>query len=352
MFLFESLHRISPLKNSIILLPAKFLLLLSFLVIGSVSIARESSSDVTGRLKRLSSTVVTLTLDEADRGKRFRIESDQEISVFVNGQLRAAGRANYDLKTDSLFGRHSIPVLMAFVSSSAGEFELKFITEIEEGAFFSELRPDNKKVEFSVISLMVLLSLLLVLMKSNLRIFVQYFDFLRAFTWYRKEDPLSETRVTSTFNLTVYIFSILFVSLTATFVALRSEEDFSSLMIRWLVWSGAGAGFLLLRMVLIGRLSAVYGLEDLAGIQFFNAVRAGLFLGLFSLILWLIFFMMGSTGADAAELIRWVWFGVLALYYVLLLVRWWSFPLSHALHLFSYLCISEIIPLIALVRML
>lgn|GEM_PF-1224186 len=330
----------------------RIFLLLFFLGLGWTTNARESQTDVSGRLKKLSSTVVALTLEEGDRGKRFRIAGDQEIFVFINGKLIISGKSNYELKADSLFGKYSLPVSMAFVTTRDGEFELKSIAEIEEGPYFSEKRPDNKKVEFSVIALLVLLMLLLVLMRSNLRIFGQYFDFLRVFTWYRKEDPLSETRVTSTFNLTVYIFSVLFVSLTATFVALRPEEDFSSLVLRWLLWSGAGAGFLLLRMLLISRLSVVYGLEDLAGIQFFNAIRAGLFLAIFSLFLWLIFFMLGFTGANAADSIRWVWFGILALYYLLLLIRWWSFPLSHALHLFSYLCISEIIPLIALVRML
>lgn len=333
-------------------LSQRIIFLILFLIIGWNGYARENQVDASGRLKKLSPTVVTLTLEEGDRGKKFRIEADQELSIFINGQLTVAGENIYDLKVDSLLGKYSLPLLMAFVTNLSGEFELKSIEEIKEGPFYSELRPDNKKVEFSVIALIVLLILLLMLMKTNLRIFGEYFDFLRAFTWYRREDPLSETRITSTFNLTAYIFSILFVSLTATFVALRPMEDFSSLMLRWLLWSGAGVGFLLLRMVLIGRLSIAYGLEDLAGIQFFNAIRAGLFLAVFSLFLWLVFFVFGTTGSVAAEFIRWVWLGVLAVYYFLLLVRWWSFPISHALHLFSYLCISEIIPLIALVRML
>ena len=296
------------------------------------------------------------------------VEDDAPFGIFINQKLVAEkdrGSVRFDL--DSLSALYS-PKLSFSVFQGGGISSLscKVLRPASANPVFSQdlfPRKGNFFLDFSLIATLLIAVYLVFLLRTNPRLTFDYLNVAKLFSAQEREENLLASRVTSRVNLLFYLFCSLFCSLTllivfhlakdlvpvAVYFPIRSTgEGF----LQWIKLSVIIAGLLGLKLSIVLLFSLLFNLRDKAPIQYFNFIRA-LFLavGIIALISTVNFILNGQFGGlDLIWLKIGAWVMVLSagMMYLKLL----ALTRYHFFHLFSYLCASEIIPLVILLKIL
>jgi hypothetical protein len=225
------------------------------------------------------------------------------------------------------------------------------------------LRKGNFFLDFALITALIVSIYLAFLMGTNPRLTFDYLNASKLFSVYEREENLLASRVTARVNLLFYLFCSLYCSLTllvvfhlgndliplARYFPIRSTgEGF----LQWIKLSAVVASLLFVKMVIVFILSELFSVKDAAAIQYFQFIRALILAaGLITLISILNFIFKGQAGGLHFLLLR-IGAAVLVLSAGMMYLKLLGLTRYHFFHLFSYLCASEIIPLVILLRIL
>jgi hypothetical protein len=271
------------------------------------------------------------------------------------------------LRVDSLRGLYSSPLLVAvFQKSGIGSLSTTLLSPVNATPDFDQNlvpRKGNFFLDFALMAALMMSVYLTILMGTNPRLTFDYLNAFKLFSVQEREENLLASRVTSRVNLLFYLFCSLFCSLTLLMV-FHLANDLVPLahhfpirttgegFLQWLKLSVVIASLLILKMVIVFIFSELFHVKDAAAIQYFHFIRALILAaGLITFVSLVNFIFKGPAGGLHFILLR-IGAGVLVLSAGMMYLKLMGLTRYHFFHLFSYLCASEIIPLVILLKVL
>ena len=309
---------------------------------------------------------------EVDRGRYagnlLLVESNKPYFLFVDGKVMGeyTGRALINIDSLSRVVRSSA-FKVAIHQNKINERDLLtriVSTELvaareEENAG----RPYSYLRDFSVISGFVIILFFLVLLQLYPKLAADYFTLSRIVASREAEDGQSSARLTSSSNVQFYILCslllgfyllIILYNLPAEY-ALPIQFHASAFWMIWVQWLKLSAYVfvaLMAKLLIIFSLSRLFGFRGMARFHFFNWIR--LMLVIFGAATIVLFTYFISRGDSADTFVMFLSLVVVALI-VWIAVAYFKLSArsGHSMfHLFSYLCATEIIPLLITVKVL
>jgi hypothetical protein len=224
-------------------------------------------------------------------------------------------------------------------------------------------KPHSYFRDFVVVAGLVIILLFLVALHLNPKLASDYFSAARILSAREAEDSQSSARLTSSSNVQFYILCSLMIGFYLLIILQNLPSEFAlpvrfqasgfwSLWWQWLKLSTIIFYIFLLKIVIIFLLTRLFGMRGMARFHFFNWIR--LLLIVFGAATILLFVYFISRGGSSYFFVVSLSIVVIALVGSIVVA---FFKLSgrseHSMfHLFSYICATEIIPLLITVKVL
>jgi hypothetical protein len=205
----------------------------------------------------------------------------------------------------------------------------------------------------------VLLVFITALLRTNPQLTQDYLNVTRLFN-IRDRDEGQILRITSSVNLLFYFFCSALASLALLVTVHSSSEGISFLsrsnvvdglgFLEWLILSIVIFLVMLLKLIISTVVSNLFGWKDLASVQFFNFIR----MVILSLAIIAVISLAGFSFGFSMNYFTLLKLACIllalgaAIIYIKLLAR----ATFHFFHLFFYLCATEVLPLVILVKIL
>lgn len=306
---------------------------------------------------------IHLTLDLAGPACRFlKLSSRKRMYVFVNSALVKEVQQPCLLRADSLKRKYGNTILLSvYQNEGINDLEVKWVLKGQPDVLQNFRRPSSAFSNFLIIATLVLMIFFTALFRTNPQLAIDYLNLGKLFYFKDRDDNQITLRIGSSVNLLFYLFCSLLASL-AIYTAAQFSKDGLSVVInpsvfstgryitQWLVLAFVIAGLFMLKLGLSAMIGSLFGLKDVAGFQFFNFVRVTI-LSLATIAAITIFCFAFGIDVNYFVLVKitcvLLTLGVGLLYFKLLARN----PLR-SFHLFSYLCATEIFPLLIVIKIL
>lgn len=291
------------------------------------------------------------------------VKSTKSFSIFLNQQLLSTDNTYTELSIDSL--RKAKGVSELFLTIFADKVSRNtLVTQRVHYPLISVLevqhnRPTTFFRDFVLVASFTVLILLMVIIRLNPKLASDYFSVTKIFSLRESEDSIVYTRITSSGNFLFYGFSSLtigfFLIMLFTYLPqkrLLPWSSFYELFSYWLALSVGITLIFLVKMLIIYLVATLFKLREVAGMQFFNWVRV-LFLTVGFSVLLVVISILTRNEAEG-----WFYFFYSATGWLLILWIGLAFFKIAAkariglFHLFSYLCATEIIPSLIVLKIL
>ena len=298
------------------------------------------------------------------KGQYLSVNSGEDWDLFVNGKLIFAGHEKV-FSVDSLSSLYT-PELFIGIHSAEGIGDLSTAIVFPPQYVVTQLRergprPPTFFRDYAILAAAFLLLFLLGLFKTNPQLTLDYFSFAKIFSVQERNENLLASRITSSVNLLFYLFCALLTGFLLSSVFYFAGAYFPASKFigidsfggAFLTWSRLSFYILLLlasKLVVVLFFSSLFNFRETVSFQFFNFLRFVLFTAVMMTILSLIYFVFkGGQPLFYKQLI------VLALALmsagsVMVLIKLLARAPFSFFHLFSYLCVSEIIPLVIIIK--
>jgi len=307
-------------------------------------------------------TIHLLVTDQLNRGI-ISIKAPGEFTLFINGQLQLRAKSEFRLNVDSLRATHAgKPILSIFQNSNVKTIQTDFIVKasLENERFTREPTDFN---DFVILSALLLFGFFVILFRSNTRLTTDYLNLAKIFSIQEREEAIVTGRIGSSVNILFFVFISLLCGLLlmiifhwgppvlhfSSKVSIRSTAD---AFIGWLLFSIIIFSVLITKLLLIWLMSALFGFKGVVRFQFFNFIRSLYVASVLMGVALLGYFMLEIEKADFFYFLLASAGGFMILSAFFLYFKLMSRTSSSVFHLFSYLCGSEIIPLMVLIKVL
>ncbi len=298
------------------------------------------------------------------KGQYLAIRSSDQWNLFVNGQLLLAGR-NHRFDLDSLAQIYSGQLFFGLHGAD-------LVTDIETlivparpvklgGLPALTLRPPFFFRDFAILAVAIMLVFFVGLLRTNPQLTIDYFSFGKIFSVQERNERLLASRIASSVNLLFYLFCALLTGflLLVIFQFGGDEYDVSRAMVvhslgqAFATWMRLSLFVLVLlasKLLIVLLFSSLYNFRDTISFQFFNFLRFILFTGLVIAGLILVYFMVGGGQTVFYQRLIVLALILLSIGSVMVLIKLLARAPFSFFHLFSYLCASEIIPLVVIIK--
>jgi len=297
-----------------------------------------------------------------EKGNGLAFHGKHPYSVFVDGKLISQNTGTANFSIDSLSKIYSDQLFIGLFSTHDVRHvltEIKAKSPIPPEAL--SMRKGSYFLDFTILASLLLIIGFILFLRTNAMLTLDYLDFKKLFSFQDRDESTLTLRIASSVNILIYLFASFFLGLmllvslhlmgsrgllAQQFLVQSTAQAF----LQWTVLSSIVFGLLIVKLFWLVLLSALFGFRDTVRIQFFNFVRVILtavtLLAAISLI-YFIFEVRGQNYFFHLLTILSIVFtvGAVATYFKLIA----RMPF-HFFHLFSYLCASEIIPLMVLIK--
>jgi len=320
------------------------------------------------KAKESTNTIYFLINPNTYRGDHLLLSGSTNFSVMVNDFLLIDNVMQVNLPLDSLQRLTSDEVLFVAVHQNQKIDQHKLLTYIYSnvGTTMSSidvspsLRKDTSFQDFVVTAVLVLFIFLVSVIRLNPKLSSDYFSITKIFSLRESEDDQFYYRMTSTnilfYLLTSMIFSLFFL-LVGQFIDLLDEFNlqvgsYVDCVLTWINLSLIVLSLLFVKIVVTFAMALLFGAREVAGFHFMNFIRLALVsVGLLTLVLVIYFLLHGQRIGFYNFLytsLGWILVGWIILFFLKLVnrIRYSVF------HLFSYICATEIIPVLLIIKVL
>ncbi|HRK53770.1 MAG TPA: DUF4271 domain-containing protein [Cyclobacteriaceae bacterium] len=299
------------------------------------------------------------------RGSYLEINGARPFSVYINYQQIAFERKFISLNLDSL--RTKIPepwLLSVYHSKGLSWLQTKVVSpSVLRSDIGNSLRAPEFYLDFSIIVSVLLLIYFTVLLRTNPRLTLDYLNFIRLFSIQEREDTLLNSRISASVNILYYLFS----SLVAGFSLLTifhfganlipisesfAANSFGQSFLQWFKISGMIFIVLLAKLILLLSLARLFDFRDAPSPQFYNYVRLMFFISILSGLVCICYFVFKIQSPEAYSFLIGAIVLLLIVWVVVIGLKLMRRSTFRFFHLFSYLCASELIPIVILVKVL
>jgi len=295
-------------------------------------------------------------------GTTLIIESEKLFSVFINGRLiesRNNGALYYPI--DSLASLYSTPLNFSIRRQNVA-LSTKLVIK-NGGVQDADLlaRKGDFFLDFSILAFIFLMIFFVVLLRTNPKLTFDYLNFARLFSVQEHEENIMTLRIRSSANLLYYAFASLLSALQLMVIfhfvssesALANIFQVTSIEESFYQWGGLSTiilGLLFAKLILTTSFSYLFKSTEVAALQFFNFIRLIIFtFGIMSLVLILYFI---TKVIDPTWYFNLFYFmaAVFIFWEIVIFLKLMARLHFHIFHLFFYLCASELIPLVILLK--
>jgi hypothetical protein len=296
------------------------------------------------------------------KGNRLSLYGKHPYSVFVDGKLisQNTGKANFSIDSLSKIYSHQL-----FIGLFSPQGVSHLFSEIESKPSLAQdalvVRKGSYFLDFTILASLLLIIGFILFLRTNAMLTLDYLDFKKLFSFQDRDESTLTLRIASSVNILIYLFASFFLGLLllASFHLMGSRVSLTQQFLvqstalgfwQWTVLSSIVFGLLIAKLFWLVLLSALFGFRDTVRIQFFNFVRVILsavtLLAAISLVYFIFNIREQNYFFHLLTILSIVFtIGVVATYFKLTA----RMPF-HFFHLFSYLCASEIIPLMVLIK--
>jgi hypothetical protein len=300
---------------------------------------------------------------EVFKGYRLLIECNQAFSVFCEGVLVQDQEKKMNFSVDSLARLFNKNLFFIGVHQRGGIDNTSLQTIIgtnlpskgisEPGPL---ARNENNLQNLTVSALLILIIFFSIMLRLNPRLTAHCFSVVKLFSIREGEESQSLNRIGNWGNILFYVFA----SLLTSFILLlfwndqllgsTQDSEFPIIFLRW-----AETGVVVLaaffgKALILKMFSVIFNFREQMGFQFLNFMR----LVSFSMILLILSVLSYRTLFPEGGLVifyslfPWILFGWLILVFIKLLNR----VHVSVFHLFSYICLTELLPILFVVKAL
>ncbi|MBL7849673.1 MAG: DUF4271 domain-containing protein [Cyclobacteriaceae bacterium] len=222
-------------------------------------------------------------------------------------------------------------------------------------------RPPTYFRDYAILMALCLVGFFVLLYRSNPQLTLDYFSFSKIFSSSERNETQLASRITSSENLLFYVFSALLTGFLLSAILYSSGPFFPAA--RALSFASLGgsllvgiklSGFILLllaaKLVIVLIFSTLFNFRETVSFQFFNFLRFVLFTSVVLAVLSLFLFVFRASSPRWYEQLVVVALALLTLGSGVVLMKLLRKSRLSFFHLFSYLCISEFIPLVILFK--
>jgi hypothetical protein len=298
------------------------------------------------------------------KGQYLSIKSTKDWNLFLNGMLIQSGQSR-QFNIDSLGHIYSDGLFFGVNSPHAiGLLQTEIVAPLHSTMGVTSLPLQRRPTffrDYGILASAILGIFLLVLFRTNPQLALDYFSFAKIFSVQERNETQLASRITSSANLLFYVFCALLTGffLSAVFYfsgshfQVAKSIDISSLSSAFVTWFKLSLFILLLlasKLVIVLVFSSLFNFRETISFQFFNFLRFVLFTGVSMGMATLVYFMFRGVQTVFFEKVM-VWALVLlSAGSVMVLIKLLARASFSFLHLFSYLCASEIIPLVVIIK--
>jgi hypothetical protein len=299
-------------------------------------------------LKRLS----FLKLSAMDTSDYLMLSGKNKFSVFVNSRLWKSGIKILKINTDSLREMHVLPMVFTFVTDKSEILKLEEHAWESIPEFDPGLRVRDNKTEFIIIAIGLLLLIFSGVILTNTKNFLDYFRFVWLFDPTRRDENSTEFKIQATKNVFLYLLTGFYLSFIFTLYHFESRVGIKlgPYLVYWIITFFLVVLLLLGKILFVRILSWVYHFEMVFGQQIFGTLRLGILLCLISSIIFVFRFLTKTEQLIGMSYLPYLWLGFTLVFYLVLFLRLRLQLKATAFQIFSYLCVSEVIPLVFLIN--
>ncbi len=298
-------------------------------------------------------------------GSVLRVRAAAPFSVYLNHQLLVFNKRKVMINIDSL-ARHVSGQWIFGVHQPGGFDWLETVvvsTDESLSNFSNSLRPDDYFLDFSIIASLLLIAFFIILLRTNPRLTFDYFNFARLFSIQEREDTLLNSRISASVNILYYGFS----SLLAGFILLTVfqfgsnqipvaeifiVQSFGNGFVQWLKLSSVVVLALLAKLILTSVFSRMFDFREGLSFQFYNYVRLIFFVFTLTGFVCLCYFVLNIQSTRPYSFLLEVIIFLSSFWVLVIGLKLLRRSTLRFFQLFSYLCASEIIPIVVLVKVL
>jgi hypothetical protein len=297
------------------------------------------------------------------KGQYLAASAPEEWSLFVNRKLVFSGKEKL-FNIDSLARKYPGPLFLA-VYSATGVSRLSTaivsLAVTNSAGEQMDKRPPTFFRDYGILAAAALLLFFLALFRTNPQLTLDYFSFAKIFSVQERNENLLASRITSSANLLFYVFCALLTGFLLSAVFYTGGSYF--LVSRFVTINSFGAAFgvwmrlsLFILLLLAAKLaivlffSSLFNFRETVSFQFFNFLRFVLFTSVVMALLSLGYFIFKGEQIIFYERLVVLSLMLLSAGSVMVLIKLLARAPFSFFHLFSYLCASEIIPLVIIIK--
>jgi hypothetical protein len=315
----------------------------------------------------VEANTIYLRLDAREyRGDVVSIRSTVPFDLLVNGMVCGAGKV-FLLPIDSLSARYgTASVLIAVHQKEVSPERVKTIllTSKAPGLYDTLVKRESHAFrDFATLAAFLLIAMLIMMIRLNPKLAADYLSIPRMFSLREGEDSQLYQRIANSANILFYVYCSLlisyylivifhFVSGVYPLASYFDAESFGAIVWQWLKLSMIVLSLLFCKIILVFGLSFLFGVREVQGIHFFNWIRMlVVFFGILSVVLFVYFLWHGhsvTTHAVFLKLLGWI----SAAWMVLIFFKLSGRVNASLFHLFSYICATELIPFLIIIKVL
>jgi hypothetical protein len=299
-------------------------------------------------------------------GKYFHISSHQPWALFINGKIKGSFEGEKYFNIDSLRSEfYAGEFFVAIYKDRINKKNLltRIVSSDESYSNTGEIsKPKSYFRDFVFVAMLFLLIFLIAMIQLT-RLDLSYFSGKKLFAVTDGDDMQPYSRAASGSNMLFFIFCSLTLSFYLMIIFRFTPEwfevtwsfdsvSFWSTMWNWVKLSVFVLLAFVIKMIVVLAMSKLFGFKDFFGFQIFSWIRLLMItFGVMNIILVIYFISRGSNPA-VYIFFYWIVAGVLLIWSIILLGKVARRSEYSMFHIFSYLCATEIIPLLISIKLL
>jgi hypothetical protein len=298
-------------------------------------------------------------------GRDLAISSCFNYFVFLNGRIigESKGDRVYDLDSLAKANKSSDLLITIFQKNLSQQTLLTKLTSRSTDITDNVIKPTSFFKDFVILAGLIIIILFVLAIRLNPKLSSDYLSLQKTISLRDADDSQSNARLTNSSNVQFYIMTSMLLSLFFIMIfkfvpaeyALSTSftsESFWKTVVLWLLTTLAIVGIFLIKIIIIFSLTRLFGLRGLARIHYFNWVRLLLIVfGTASVIIF-IYFISRGLSPGFFEVLLYLVVGVLVAWTLIVFLKLNNKSEHSMFHLFSYICATEIIPLLITIKVL
>ncbi len=303
------------------------------------------------------------------KGDLIQIKHAHPFAIFIEGELKKYVENGSEViwNIDSLTNTIKKDRVLITVFSKLKDYDdikIAVVKKILLGANTNEIyeiesKINNDRSVFLIIMLLLLIYLT-ILLNTNHKSFIDFYSFSLILIGRVKDESIYKSKLFSQENLLIYLFHSFVLSFLVITVAYFSKGFFSmnilyfnSVLLNWILFGFLTLLFFLFKYLFIKYLGVLFDLSNAANYYYYEFMRISMTFFLFLFILSAVF-LVGFPFKTVFFINTCLYLTItfVILRFVILFARIGKMATFKKIHLFSYLCTTESIPILIGVKYL